>query len=560
MKKSVLLGSLIVASVLSLASCGRSTSSSSVTTGKGEPSVTTNSTGSTGPTTTPNETSNAVNDDTNALKSVDWAKFKNDTASKTKVTFWVQNGTAKYYSNYEKSFESIYKGVDLTIAEKGSYSDIDNAIRQGAAAGDVPTMALTYPDYTVNYIKNNGLALNMLPYMNNESEGFGKDDPKINGVQSSSALSDIVPAYISEGQKYTLNNKVVSGQYTLPFAKSTEFMVVNKQQVTAAAKLVGKTYEDFKTKLGTWEGLWEVASAMQGLDTYKAKQPALQSHVAPLAYEDDTNMYITLSQQLGIPYVQGDSADHFPFYTTGQAQSVKLLKDLNDKYNKGLFMTGDTTGLTGEDAYVTSMFAAQKVGLCISTTAGLSWEIPDYGSTSDTPTFDVDVLPMPTSSTNWVDGGKALTSDAKPSAAISQGPSVVFLNKQSIDEKAAGWLFYKFMTNDINSASWSVAGSYAPTRNSVYTNAGFLSSLEPSEGDDIHTKSLKKAKKAMYQIIKDYGTNGDFYTTDVFVGSSAARSAIGTCMTGVIQKAGITDDQIKAQLKVAYDAGVKASL
>lgn len=539
MKKANLL--VLLVSILSLASCGNQ----SLTTSSGNND------------STSSEVSNAVNDDTEALKSVDWSIFKTETSNKIKVTFWVKEGTAKYYTNYETSFESIYKGVDLEITEHGNYQDIDTAIKNGASTSNIPTMALSYPDYTVSYIKNNGLALNMLPYMNNEIEGFGKDDPIINGAQSHSEQSDIIASYLKEGSSYTLDNKLIEGQYTLPFAKSTEFLTINKNQVSEAAEKHGTTYEAYKAKLSTWEGLWEVSEAMQDLDVYKAKTPALQSHVAPFAYEDDTNMFVTLCQQLGIGYVDGTSSNHFLFGTTSKADVNALLKNLNDKFNKGLFMTGDTTGLEG--AYVTSMFANQNIGMIISTTAGLSWMVPDYGSSSSTPSFEVEVLPMPSSSTQWVNNTQ-LSSSSKSNAVISQGPSIVFLNKSDINEKAAGWLFYKFMTNDINCATWTSSGTYAPVRTSVYSNETFNAGFVPNENDDVHNKYLKLAKKDMYDVIKSYSNDDRLYTTDVFVGSSTARLAVGTLLTGAIQIENVTDDKINELIKTAYETSVKASV
>src|SRR5574344_1146898 len=77
------------------------------------------------------------------------------TASNTvKLSFWHTSGAglAASYAKAATTFSDLVKkneGVDvnITISYQGGYSDIERKISNGFATGDVPTLAIAYPDH-----------------------------------------------------------------------------------------------------------------------------------------------------------------------------------------------------------------------------------------------------------------------------------------------------------------------------------------------------------------------------------------------------------------------------
>ena len=475
------------------------------------------------------------------------ASCKKDSGDIT-IEFWTRDGTADYYANIVAAFESAYPNITVNVEDNGDYGPLDQKISQGLTAGNLPDIAITYPDYVAGYLKTApNRVVDMTPYMNDSEIGFGRNDPEVEWdgekVQVHTDADDMVQAYIDEGRNFS-----TEGQFELPLSKSTEMLFVNIPELTQVAQANNMTYDDIREKLSTWEGLWEVVDMMKKAlpEKYTGAPAESNNATAPLVYEDDTNFLITLTQQLGIPYVDGSDPDNPVLFglTDENVQAVTdLVKKLGALYDSGSFVTGSTSGMTNE-WYATSGFADQTSGMIITTTAGLHWLNNDKG-----PFFDIDVLPMPSSATDWVHDGKELPATAIPNAVISQGPGVTFFNLGDEDRIEAAWLFYKTMTSDFLNAQWVAAGDYAPVRASVYDTDIFNSMFDLPEEETENWEyeyKLRPAKKLMYDVIDTYDVDDRLFTTDVFPGSGQVRTDFGNILPGTVL---LDDNQSEEAIK-----------
>lgn len=481
-----------------------------------------------------------------------------DSDGRTVVTFWTRQGTASYYDNLVAAFESAYPDIRVDVEDNGDYSLLHQNIMMGISQGNVPDIAITYPDYVATYLDSAPqYVADMTSYMEDSEIGFGQNDPVVEWdgeeVQVHTDADDMIQAYMEEGSSFTIDGEAYEGQYELPLSKSTEMLFVNVDELSQVAEHHDMSYAEIRSMLGTWEGLWEVTEMMKDTfpDKYTGQRAESNSAQAPLIYEDDTNFYITLSQQLGIPYVDSSDPENpvlFGLTEENISEVVLLMQKLGQLYNEGLFVTGETSG-QADDWYATSGFANELGGLIITTTAGLSW-LNNY----EGPFFDIDVLPMPSSASYWIedvegtDGSVThpdLPDDADPDAVISQGPGVVFFNTGNDKRVEAAWLFYKTITSDFLNAQWVAAGTYAPVRQSVYETDVFQSMFElPDEGSDNYEYNMKiiPAKEQMYEVIDSYDENDSLFTTDVFPGSGDVRTAAGGILPGSILQADNQDE------------------
>ena len=109
-----------------------------------------------------------------------------------------------------------------------------------------------------------------------------------------------------------------------------------------------------------------------------------------------------------------------------------------------------------------------------------------------------------------------------------QGPSICFFSKATPEQKLAAWLFYKFITNEKNSAIWSVSTGYNPVRTASFS-------------DDIYTKrSDTSAAKGLVKTVADFLADDAnhysswYYTSPAFKGSSTARLQMGALVGSVM--------------------------
>ena len=400
---------------------------------------------------------------------------------KVHVKFWHTMGQANQamLDRMIATFEEANPDIVIEEFSQGGYDDIAKKLGDAIPAGTTPTMSFCYPDNVASYIEA-GAVEDMSSYVSNEE--YGMD------------TSDYVSAYWNEGKSYGQQ-----GLYSVPYAKSTEVMFYN------ATVFAEKGYQ----VPTTWDEMWTLCNQM------KADFPSLK---APLGYDSDSNLFITMCEQNGIPYTtkEGGEGDHYIF---DNAQAKAMVTELKAKYDAKLLVT---KGSLPNATYTSTMFTNAEVLMSIGSTGGTTY--------NKSLNFDIGVAPIPAGKNNR--------------HVISQGPSICFFSRCTKAQKVAAWKFYKHITNAENSANFAIETGYEPVRNSSYQTPAFLNYM--SQGQKTGNAYIANCQggnllATAANCTKECYEN-QYFTSDVFDGSDAARDAVGGILANVFLKDMSVDD------------------
>jgi multiple sugar transport system substrate-binding protein len=404
--------------------------------------------------------------------------YGDPTALSADITFWTTTGHQNQdaLSAITQAFNQVYPNINVNILAQGAYSDIQTKINDAIPSGTTPTIAYCYPDHVANYLAA-GAVMDIQNFVNDPTIGFLAANEASEGHHSENGMDvygtdDYVKAYWDEGTAYQL-----PGLYSVPFTKSTEALYYNKTIFDEMGWSVPET----------WDDLWSLC------DTIKGQNP----DYVPFGYDSDSNLFISALASNGIPYTSSTGA-HYLF---NNAAAKTLVQNWVSKVNAGEF---ETQGTLPNSSYTSTDFIQQKTLMIVSSTGGASY--------ADTDNFDVGVAPLP------IYAGHELQ-------VISQGPSICFFQRGSWAQKYAAWLFYKFCTSAEWSARFAVASTgYNPVRVSSYDTDYYTGYLAES-ADTIYGRTA-----TVTEAFQD-----NMFYSPVFVGSSAARDAVGKILTLVVQ-------------------------
>ena len=151
-----------------------------------------------------------------------------------------------------KKFVELVKeneGVDLEVvlSYQGAYKDMPQKVITGLATGDMPTIAIAYPDHVAQYMNQEGnnpgkYIVNFDKFLKDESLTFGTDKY----LGDTEGEEDMVKSYLDEGRVMPRE-----GTYLIPLMKSTEIMCYN---LTAAKTAInGSLAEKSEILLKQWD-------------------------------------------------------------------------------------------------------------------------------------------------------------------------------------------------------------------------------------------------------------------------------------------------------------------
>ncbi len=475
---------------------------------------------------------------------------------KTTVTFW--NNYSEDPTGRGTDDDSDYKAywhmVDMiaefekqnptikveTKAYK-NYNAIATDVNAGLSTGNTPSMAVTYGTYAYNWEK-------YLVDVTEKGEAMEKD-------------SDIIADYMKvEKQQYG-----GSKYYTLPFGKSTEALMINKEVFAAeGAAAAGVAQEkgypaptSVSTKKaysqpGTFAEMMSLARQMKEdyPDVFaNQKNEAGYFTACPIIYETAENLFITVMESAGIPYMAAsDTASQGVLFNNDKAKAaIAQLKKWN---NEGLICVADNLYYTDESkgyhAYPSSVFADGKCFMIIATTKGSQWMVGDG--------YTVEYTKLP----RWNADSKVKTT--------SQGGSICFFQKSNKAEQDAAIAFYDFLNEKENLAALSVATDYCPIRTSAYDTDEIKANVAAYEKGVSTTSSTGDKTKAysgnVLSLNAKYAASGETFMSPVNKYSSNFRSAVKAIIVNVFNdKTATSDDAINAlvesEFKTAYTATVK---
>ncbi len=392
----------------------------------------------------------------------------------TTVTFWHTMGQANQdtLNRMIEAFNAIYPNIKIEHAAQGGYDDIKDKISAAIPAGTTPTMAYCYPDHVAEYMSA-GAVENLDGYINDSVIGLGKE------AHDSQGVNDFVDSFWEEGKSYGDEFGDAGSVYSVPFSKSTEVMFYNKNFFTENHLEVPTTWTEMATLMPKIKELGYTA----------------------LGYDSDANLLITRMEQEGIPYTSADADNHFLFEND---RAKALVAEMKEWYDKGYLIT---SGSSANNSYTSNMFVGEaepKTVMTIGSTGGTSYNYTDN--------FETGVAPIPGGTLN--------------DHVISQGPSICFFARATQAEKYAAWLFYKFISNTNNSATYSVLTGYAPVRKSSFTCDIFKNYTSAKD---------KTGKEALIQktLAFNQSLTSKFFVSPAFKGSSTARKEMDGILANV---------------------------
>lgn len=400
--------------------------------------------------------------------------------------------------------------VQIHLSNSGSYDDILKKINDGFAAGNIPTMAVAYPDHVAEYLNRETYAgqyvVNLQTMADNEEYGFNTQPY----LGDSAGMDDFVQTYIDEGTHYARE-----GLYSIPFMKSSEIMFYNVEAVQLAlngnSEFTGYRPEfagsedqinAFLRNL-TWDKFMDFCEFINA-----NKQHISNTIEVPAYYDSDANLFISKMFQNNVPYssVNEDGSGNVDFKDGEALQAAKdIVRELKEDFDKGLFTTKGVKGTYGSNDFtqIKSIFS-------IGSTGGTGYNVP----ASDA--FTVGVVKVPYDNTPMY---------------VSQGPTLCIMNSSTISEQENSmrvryaWEFIKYLTNANNNVEICINGSngYVPVRESAYETDDFMAFIE---GGDIYAE----ASRVSFEDI-----DNNFIVTPVFKGSATLRDEGGSILASVFR-------------------------
>ena len=421
------------------------------------------------------------------------------------ITFYHTMGAnlSTVLDNYIYTFRSMYPYINVEHQAVGSYNDVKSAISSGIATGNVPNVAYCYPDHVALY--NQASAVVQLDDLIASTETVTLQDgtTEILGL-TQTQKEDFIQGYYNAGLQFDGEH-----MYSLPFSKSTEVLYYNKTFFDQHGLSVPTTWDE--------------------METLCARILEIDPTCIPLGYDSESNLFITLCQQLGSPYTSSEEGNHYLF---NNQTNVEFLKRLRNWYNAGYITTQNIYG-----GYTSGLFTATSGTKCymsIASSAGALHQRPNR--VGNDYIFEVGVASIP-------------QVDPVNPQVISQGPDLCIFSKSNPQEVIASWLFIKFLTTyQAFQAEFSMVSGYVPVIKSVTDNPVYADFLQLADGG-----AHLVARVAQLTLSQQSA----YFTNPAFPGSSLAREQVGFALTQAMASslpAGQTvDEYIKSLLAAAEE-------
>ena len=384
------------------------------------------------------------------------------------ITFWTAFGADKnaVLQTLVNQFTALNPDISVTIQGQGSYDDLHDKTVQSIVTGDTPTMLLGYPNHVADYLQGNGV-VSLDPYVNDATVGLSASD-----------ISDYVPAYLQENTQF-------GHYYGLPFNKSTEVLVYNKTFFADNNLTVPQTWDD-------------VVSVSQQILTI-LHNPSADQQIFPFSWDSTGNLFTTLTHQFAGQYTDEDGN-----YLFNNDQTIAALNFYATQHTAGLF----TVPAEWQDTYSSAEFTNNQAYMTISSTAGMSYNVPLNGA------FEIGCAPIP-------------YKDADHKAVIQQGTDISIMTSADSQQRLAAWLLTKYLTNKESTLSWAEQTGYLPVRQSALDDASYQTWLLTA--DDATNPNYNAMAEQAAAIEVPY-----MFTDPSFIGSTDARTAAETVVADIL--------------------------
>ena len=404
------------------------------------------------------------------------------------ISFWHIYGSSKgaLLDEMIDEFEALYPNITVNASSQGSYNNLKSKYIAAIAAGLAPTMTVGYTDHFMSYLEGDAI-IPLDDFITHDTWGID--------------INDIIPSYMNENSQYPGGY-----YYSMPYSKSTEFMIYNKTLFDANGITIPSD-----TPI-TWDMLDTYASTMVGTGANQCEYL--------VNYDSGANLFITSSKMWDAPYTN-DMGDILINNDTTKA----MLSAIQTRFNDNTM----TLPTVWNESYGSTNFINQDVCMQVGSTAGVYYNIPYDGE------FEVGIAPIP-------------QYDLDNKAVIQQGPNIGISSNTTDAERLAAWLLYTFLTNPENTAQWAMFTGYLPISYAGYETSAYQDYLNITDPlSDLYYSSLT-SKVAYTQL--DYM----FYDT-TFVGpvtSGDARNQTQTLMNNIIY--GYTIEEVINDMLIQLNA------
>ena len=326
----------------------------------------------------------------------------------TKVSFWYGFGgpLGESQEGMIADFNAGHPGIEVTGVSMGQYAALSQKIMAAIAAGNPPTLAQVYENWTANFIEA-GAIVPLEPFIRGP-EGFSQED-----------LADIFPVFLEGGQ--------FQGQmWTFPFNKGLPAIYYNKEMFQEAGL-------DPETPPGTWDQFREMATRLTVNKDGKGRPEQWgTSFSIPTAF----SMYQQILVQNG-GQIMSSNGGRFTFDSPEGVAALQYLVDLVEKDKVAYIAPGAYEHQTD--------FVSQKVAMIQGYIVSRKYMEPQL-------TFQPGIAPVPR---------------GKQKAVLITGTNLAIFAKASEAQQQAAWAFVKWLADVDQQARWAIETSYVPIRRSA---------------------------------------------------------------------------------------------
>ena len=342
---------------------------------------------------------------------------------------------------YIEEFNKLYPNITVVHSQVGGYDDLYEKTCLDLAQGNAPNIVYCYPEHVAVYNMTSAVVPldNFIESKIPVTDAYG--NTTVLGF-TDEQRNDFIPGYYAEGTAFD----EAGTMYSLPMSKSTEVLYYNKTFFEANGISVP----------ATWSEMEEVCKRILEIDP----------NCIPLGHDSESNLFITMCEQLGTPYISTTDSEHFIFDT---AENRDFMKMFSQWYVNGYFTTQQIYG-----AYTSGLFVAQsgiKSYMNIGSSAGATHHRPTANYPGGYP-FEVGIAMIP-------------QADPSNPKVISQGPSLCIFDQENKQEVVASWLFMEFLTTNSNfQAEFSLSSGYMPVIESALEHPVYQNFLSYADGGD----------------------------------------------------------------------------
>ncbi|KPL18135.1 MAG: hypothetical protein AMJ92_09360 [candidate division Zixibacteria bacterium SM23_81] len=333
---------------------------------------------------------------------------KEGAKGETQVTFWYGFG-GPLGESLEKmiaQFNAHHPDVKVTGASMGQYAALSQKIMAAIAAGNPPTLAQVYENWTVNFI-DAGAIVPMQKFVEGPN-GLSPED-----------LADIFPVFLDGG--------TFQGQlWTFPFNKGLPALYYNKEMFQKAGL-------DPDQPPQTWEQFRDMARKLT-VDANGDGKPEQwgTSFSIPTIFA----MYQLIMVQNGGQILSSDGSQ-FLFNSPAGVNALQYLMDLVKKDHVAYIAPGAYEHQTD--------FVSQKVAMIQGHIVSRKYMEPQL---------------------TFVPGIAAIPQGQEPAVMLT-GTNLAIFSKATEEQQQAAWAFVKWLGEVEQQARWSVETSYVPIRRSA---------------------------------------------------------------------------------------------